>query len=125
MTDKPTVTQADRYAAEAYIRAGYEEWHIGIGDDYIRAERIALGLADDDTLVQAFARHRTSHQPQEREAVLEEAAQIADAEHRHLTNCYQKPAKKDAETAFRISHAIRALKTTPAPTSEREAVLEE
>jgi hypothetical protein len=52
------ITQADREAAEEYLQSLHDEWHANIGDDYIRAQRIALGYADDDPLVQAFARHR-------------------------------------------------------------------
>lgn len=63
------------------------------------------------SLEKAFARHRLRHQLQEREAVLEEAARVAETPFRGSV----KPSPKQIKFRSKIASAIRALKATPAP----------
>lgn len=85
------------------------------------------------TEAEAIAAWNTRHQPQEREAVLEEAAKVAESSAKtwrsfakmNLPSAPSPIINEDrAKTSEGIAEAIRALKTTPAPASEREAVLE-
>jgi hypothetical protein len=115
MTESPTpdvpVTRADLDAAESYIKASYREWHIGIGAEYVRTERIALRLADDDYLVQAFARHRlaTASEPT-REAPTAPAESERDAEIERLRAVVTK-----LSNALTRHHQWHAAQTEPDP----------
>lgn len=107
MTDKNVeVTQADRDAA----------LHLANACGIFLPDGLPLeeGHYDDDRIIQAFARHRQRHQPQERETVLDpELVQP-------LKSALRFAASRAAITSEE-EHGVLAALTTPAPAVSTEA----